>query len=80
VDIITLIAQTGGTLGLAIFAIWMLNRVWELRLEESKRASQLRIEEKERYAQDLREMNCEMKDVIERNTEAWMRMMERVNG
>ena len=67
VDLVTLIAQHGGTLGLAIFAIWMLNKVWELRLEETKR-----------YANDLREMNCEMRDAIDRNTSAWMRMMERV--
>lgn len=66
-DIIGVIAQHGGTLGLAIFAIWMMNRVWELRLEEVQR-----------HAEDLRDMNCQMRDVIERNTEAWVRMMERV--
>jgi len=37
VDIVALVANAGGTLGLAIFAIWMLNRVWELRLEEARR-------------------------------------------
>jgi hypothetical protein len=67
-EVIDLVAQHGGTLGLAIFAIWMLNRTWELRLEEVQR-----------YAADLQDMNCEMRQVIERNTEAWMRMMERVN-
>jgi hypothetical protein len=66
-DLITLIAQQGGTLGLAIAALWWLNKVWELRLEETKR-----------YADELKEMNCEMRNVIDRNTEAWMRMMQRV--
>lgn len=68
-DIINLIAQHGGTLGLAIFAIWMLNRVWDLRLDEVKQ-----------HAEDIRTMNCEMRLVIERNTEAWIRMLERVEG
>lgn len=36
IDIVTLIANAGGTLGLAVFAIWMLNRVWELRLDEAR--------------------------------------------
>ena len=36
-EIIALIANTGGTLGLAIFAIWRLNEVWKARLEEVKR-------------------------------------------
>ena len=36
IGIITLIANTGGTLGLAIFAIWMLNRVWSNYLEAEK--------------------------------------------
>jgi len=67
-DIAQVIAQHGGTLGLAIFAIWMLNRTWELRVEEVQR-----------YAERLEQMNCEMRNVIERNTETWMRMMERVN-
>ena len=37
-DLITLIANTGGTLGLAIFAIYMLNKVWADRLCEQKKA------------------------------------------
>lgn len=68
-NIIELIASAGGTLGLAVFAIWMLNKTWELRIEEVKR-----------YADSLRDMNCQMREVIERNTEAWMRMLERVDG
>jgi hypothetical protein len=42
-DIITLIANAGGTLGLALFAIFMLNRVWEARmLEEREHSEQMR--------------------------------------
>jgi len=65
-DVITLIAQHGGTLGLAVFAIWMLNRVWELRLEEAKR-----------YADELHQVQQEVREALDRNTEAWTRMMER---
>lgn len=68
-EIIEIIGSTGGTLGLAIFAIYILNKVWELRLEDVAR-----------YAEELREMNCEMKDAINRNTEAWLTMMERTKN
>lgn len=67
-DVIELVAQTGGTLGLAIFAIVALNKVWELRLEELQR-----------YSEDLKAMNCEMREVIERNTKAFLNMTSRVN-
>jgi len=67
-DIVELIAQHGGTLGLAIFAIWMLNKAWELRLEEA-----------ERYADELREMNREVREVIDRNTKVFLRMLERID-
>lgn len=67
-DVIELVAQTGGTLGLAIFAIVALNKVWELRLEELQR-----------YSEDLKAMNCEMREVIERNTEAFLNMTSRVD-
>lgn len=66
-DIVNLVAQHGGTLGLAIFAIWMLNKVWELRLEEVQR-----------YSKQLEDINCQVRDAINRNTEAWITMMERV--
>ena len=55
--IVELIASTGGTLGLAIFAIWMLNRVWELRLEEKDRHAQ----EAQRHAEELKEMDGDIK-------------------
>ena len=64
-DVIALIAQTGGTLGLAIFAIWMLNRVWELRLEEAQRNAEC-----ERHRSD------QMRESVDRNTEAMTRLVE----
>ena len=40
-NLINVIANASGTLGLAIFAIWMLNKVWCDRLrEEQERGSQ----------------------------------------
>jgi len=36
VNIVETIANTGGVLGLAIFAIWMLNKVWEDRLKKQE--------------------------------------------
>jgi len=64
-DIVNIVAQTGGTLGLAVFAIWMLNRVWELRLEEAKRNAAC---ERERTDQVLQ--------ALEHNTEAMTRLSE----
>ncbi len=69
-EIITLIAEHGGTLGLAIFAIWMLNRTWELRLQEATR-----------YASELRQLQQQTREALDRNTEAWVRMLQRgMNG
>jgi hypothetical protein len=67
-SLITLIAQTSGTLGLAIFAIWMLNRVWEDRCKGA-----------ERYATDLRVMWDQMRTVIEENTSAIVRLIEKLD-
>lgn len=66
-DIVQLIAQTGGTLGLAIFAIFMLNRVWELRLEEAKS-----------NAASERERADQMRDALDRNTQVMTRVVDLV--
>lgn len=66
-EFIKLIVENSGMVGIAIFAIHMLNRSWTLRLEESRE-----------YAEGLKEMNREMRNVIERNTKAFVRMMERI--
>ena len=75
-DIVTLIANTGGTLGLAIFAIWMLQRAY-------KDAEAKWEEEKGRWMEERRELL----DTIERNTNAWVEaskqlaiVVEKVNG
>jgi len=64
-DVLNLIAQTGGTLGLAVFAIWMLNRVWELRLEEAKR-----------NATTEREGREQLQATLQRNTEVMAHLCE----
>jgi len=66
-DIVNIIAQTGGTLGLAIFAIWMLNRVWELRLEEAQR-----------NAACERQRGDQVRQALESNTKAMTRLIEMV--
>jgi hypothetical protein len=75
-DIVTLIANTGGTLGLAVFAIWMLQRTH--KEHEAKWQ-----EEKARLKEERREALA----VIERNTTAWVEasnqlaiVVEKVNG
>jgi hypothetical protein len=64
-DIVELIAQTGGTLGLAVFAIWMLNRVWELRLEEAQR-----------HADCERQRGDQVRQALDSNTKAMTRLIE----
>jgi hypothetical protein len=66
-SIVNLVAQTGGLLGLAVFAIWMLNRVWESRLDEAKR-----------NAREILEMRNETRDALNRNTEVMTRLCERL--
>ena len=67
-NIITLIAQTGGTMGLAIFAIWMLNRVWEDRVKSA-----------DRYASDLHEIWDITHKALEQNTSAIVRLLEKMD-
>ena len=64
-DIVNIVAQTGGTLGLAVFAIWMLNRVWELRLEEAQRNAACETQRAE-----------SMQQALERNTTVMTRLVE----
>lgn len=59
-DIVSLITQTGGTLGLAIFAIWMLERAHRERLRDEQDA---RSRDK-----DERQL---LLDVVQRNSEMW---------
>lgn len=63
-DIVELIAQTGGTLGLAVFAIFMLNRVWELRLEEAQR-----------HIDCQKLMSLQVREALDRNTEVMTRLV-----
>lgn len=64
-DIVELIAQTGGTLGLAVFAIFMLNRVWELRLEEAQR-----------HIDCQKLMSGQVREALDRNTEVMTRLVD----
>mgnify|MGYP000919479266 FL=1 len=66
VDIVTLIANTGGTLGLAIFAIWMLNKVWKDRLAESQKS-----------VEEQREMWRCTREALEENTRVISLWLER---
>lgn len=66
-QVATLIAQHGGLLGLSVFAIWMLNKVWEARLEEA-----------ERHAKAEYEMRIAVLDALNRNTKALAELRERL--
>jgi hypothetical protein len=86
-DIVTLIANTGGTLGLAIFAIWMLQRTYKdaeaRREEEKEREKAEQAEARAKWQEERRELL----GIIERNTCAWVEaseqlaiVVEKVNG
>lgn len=68
-DIVTLIANTGGTLGLAIFAIYMLNKTWQERLKEERQNTE-----------EVREMWRSTRETLEKNTEAITKLLERLNN
>lgn len=67
IDIVALIANTGGTLGLAIFAIAMLNKTWKDRLDEEKRNTE--------HARDM--WRCTT-DALEKNTAVITQLLERM--
>lgn len=67
VDIVTLVAQSGGLLGLSVFSIWMLCKVWEARLDEAKK-----------HADDIAEQRREVIEALKRNTEVMTKLCERL--
>lgn len=86
-SIITLIAQQGGTLGLAIFAIWMLNRVWQDKIAMTERLWQEKVAQAQEYATALRELQSRTVAALEgnaealaRNTVAWEQLLKRVES
>lgn len=64
-EVVELIAQNGAVFALAIVTFWMLNRVWELRLEEAKR-----------NAQSERDRTDQVRQALESNTKAMVRLVE----
>jgi len=58
-QIIGLIIDETASIALAVFAMWMLNRTWEARLEDSKH-----------YAETIAEQRRELLEALNRNTEA----------
>ena len=66
-EIVKLIGGETATLALAVVALWMLDRTWKARIDEANR-----------YAGALEKINEQVRQAIERNTEAWARMLERV--
>jgi hypothetical protein len=71
-ELIQLIAQSGGLLGLAVFSIWMLNKAHVQRAEELKAA----IEQERARTSSLLEHDrvdrAELISALNRNTEAWI--------
>ena len=67
--IIDTVIQQGGIFGLAVFAMWWLNRVWGQLLETEKRHG----EERERLWDMTRQ-------ALERNTEAMTRLAEKLQA
>jgi len=58
-QILGLLVDKTASVALAIFAMWMLNRTWEARLEDSKN-----------YAATVAEQRRELLEALNRNTEA----------
>ena len=74
--IIELLTQVGGPSAVAIFAIWVLNRVWSERVTEAQRYASRAEEREER----LVVLMTRTLDVLDRNTETWVKLMNRVEN
>lgn len=61
--------KQGGMFALAVFAIWMLNRVWADRLEAEKRNTE-----------QIKQMWHDTKQALENNTRAVAAFMERYDS
>ena len=48
-ELFVTLLKEGGTLAVAGFALWMLNKVWKDRLEEQKRHTEVEKSAKEDY-------------------------------
>ena len=66
-NLLALVAEQGGFLGLAMFALWMLNKTWEARLEEAKRNTE-----------NIQQMWECTKNALEENTKAVTSLLERI--
>ena len=68
-DIVSLIAQSSGMMGLAIFAIWVLNHVWEDRVRQEAR-----------HAETINALWLETKEALEQNTQVITKLLERMKA
>lgn len=58
-QVMKLVFEQSAPLAMAVFAMWMLNRTWEARLDEANR-----------YAQEITEQRRELIEALKGNTEA----------
>ena len=66
-EVFKIIMDSGGTFGLAIFSIYILNKVWELRLEDTKR-----------YAEEVRELRNATYRALENNTKVMQMLIAKL--
>jgi Na+(H+)/acetate symporter ActP len=64
-QVVKLVFEQSAPLAMAVFAMWMLNRTWESRLQEATR-----------YAQEIAEQRRELVDALKGNTEALTRVCQ----
>ena len=70
-----IIFNAGPWAGLAIFAIWRLDRAWQLRLE----AEQRNTETEKRHSAEIEALYKQSLSVIQANTEAMTALRERLD-
>lgn len=68
VEIIAQLVDASGMAALAVFSIWILNRVWNDRVEAEKR-----------HSEEMKRVSDELRDVVVNNTEAMTRLCERID-
>ena len=72
-ELFVTLLKEGGTLAVAGFALWMLNKVWKDRLEEQKRHTEVEKSAKE----DYKGLVTQLQKTIEDNTRVIAVFIER---
>lgn len=77
-QIIKLVFDSGGTLGLAVFTIFFLNKVWDGRITDVKENRDARVADAQAHAAEYRALADQVTGALRENTIAMTQLVERM--